>query len=105
MALLNPGDQVLIEELGGAVEAPTTAIRFRCAASRRRRRLGAGSHFSPPGHAPLASVNSSFTWSHFSGIFLAASVQFTRKPCLGHVPVAFHRGGGNSQHSGSFLNA
>src|SRR5271169_2425244 len=52
------------------------------------------------GSRSRASVNSCFTWSHFSGIFLLASAQVTRQPCLGEVPVALHRRAGNSQDSG-----
>src|ERR1700722_410408 len=44
-------------------------------------------------------------WSHFSGILLLAFAQLTRKPRLGQVPVGLHRGAGNSQYCGSFVNA
>jgi hypothetical protein len=38
------------------------------------------------------------------GVLLFAFAQLTRKPRLGQVPVALHRGAGNSQYCCSFVN-
>src|SRR5208282_2150751 len=51
-----------------------------------------------PGSCSRANANSSFTWSHFSGIVLVASAQFPRQPGLGQVPIALHRRTRNSQN-------
>jgi len=50
------------------------------------------------------AVRNEPAWSHFSGILLLAFAQLTRKPRLGQVPVALHRGAGNSQYGCSFVN-
>src|SRR5580658_6972523 len=59
-----------------------------------------------PASRSRAKANSSFTWSHFSGIFfLVASLELTRPPRFGQVPITLHGGARNSRDSRRFLDA
>src|SRR5437588_1617437 len=57
------------------------------------------------GFRSRADVNSSFTWSQFSGMFLVAFAQLARKPCFCQVPVALNGRPGHSQNAGRLLDA
>src|ERR1700680_2643249 len=56
------------------------------------------------GSRSKAAPHNSLIFSHCSGFSTLVPSHLARYPGLGHAPVALHRGGGNTQNFGGFLD-
>src|SRR3989441_9439305 len=56
------------------------------------------------GSRSRASPKRSLICSHLSGFTVLLLTKFPRQPRLGHTPISFHRGGGNTEELGRLLD-